>query len=85
LRLAREAGIAGGTLPAVLNAANEMAVPAFLDGKIPFPAIWETVEAVMRRHVNVAHPALDDILRADAWARSEAGEVLASLPPVRRV
>ena len=56
LRLAREAGTKGGTLPAVLNAANEIAVPAFLDGKILFPAIWHTVEAVMKRHQNVEHP-----------------------------
>jgi 1-deoxy-D-xylulose-5-phosphate reductoisomerase len=76
LRLAREAGTTGGTLPAVLNAANEIAVPAFLEGKIPFPAIWETVEAVMKRHATVAHPHLEEILRADAWARPEAaGEV----------
>jgi 1-deoxy-D-xylulose-5-phosphate reductoisomerase len=74
LRLAREAGTTGGTLPAVLNAANEVAVPAFLDGQIPFPAIWETVEAVMKKHATVEHPALEAILQADAWARSAAEE-----------
>jgi 1-deoxy-D-xylulose-5-phosphate reductoisomerase len=74
LRLAREAGMTGGTLPAVLNAANEIAVPAFLEEKIPFPAIWETVEAVMQRHRTVAHPPLEEILRADAWARADAAE-----------
>jgi 1-deoxy-D-xylulose-5-phosphate reductoisomerase len=78
LRLAREAGMAGGTLPAVLNAANEIAVPAFLDGKIPFPAIWQTVEAVMKRHATVEHPHLDEILKADAWARSAAREEIGS-------
>jgi 1-deoxy-D-xylulose-5-phosphate reductoisomerase len=72
LRLAREAGTRGGTLPAVLNAANEIAVPAFLEERIPFPAIWETVEAVMKRHENVEHPSLEQILRADAWARKNA-------------
>jgi 1-deoxy-D-xylulose-5-phosphate reductoisomerase len=77
LRLAREAGTTGGTLPAVLNAANEIAVPAFLDGKILFPAIWHTVEAVMKRHKTVAHPSLDDILKADAWARAAAQEEVA--------
>jgi 1-deoxy-D-xylulose-5-phosphate reductoisomerase len=76
LRLAREAGTTGGTLPAVLNAANEIAVPAFLEGTIPFPAIWHTVEAVMQRHATVEHPSLDDILKADAWARAAAHEVL---------
>ena len=72
LRLAREAGTKGGTLPAVLNAANEVAVPAFLDGKILFPAIWETVEAVMQAHQNVEHPRLDQIIQADTWARAAA-------------
>jgi 1-deoxy-D-xylulose-5-phosphate reductoisomerase len=77
LRLAREAGTRGGTLPAVLNAANEIAVPAFLDGTILFPAIWETVEAVMRAHDNVEHPSLDRIIQADAWARAAAREEVA--------
>jgi 1-deoxy-D-xylulose-5-phosphate reductoisomerase len=78
LRFAREAGTKGGTLPAVLNAANEIAVPAFLDGLILFPAIWHTVEAVMKQHTNVEHPHLDDILKADAWARAAAKEEVAS-------
>jgi 1-deoxy-D-xylulose-5-phosphate reductoisomerase len=78
LRLAREAGTTGGTLPAVLNAANEIAVPAFLDGRILFPAIWQTVEAVMKRHTTVEHPSLDEILKADAWARAAAREEVAS-------
>src|SRR5699024_3008919 len=47
LRLAREAGIAGGTAPCVLNAANEVAVAAFLDGEIPFTGIAELVERVL--------------------------------------
>jgi 1-deoxy-D-xylulose-5-phosphate reductoisomerase len=74
LNLARRAGEAGGTLPAVLNAANEVAVSAFLDRKISFPRIWQTVSAVMDRHTNVAHPDLDAILRADQWARQEAAK-----------
>jgi 1-deoxy-D-xylulose-5-phosphate reductoisomerase len=78
LRLAREAGTTGGTLPAVLNAANEIAVPAFLDGRILFPAIWHTVEAVMKRHTTVEHPGLDDILSADAWSRAAAREEVAA-------
>ena len=77
LRLAREVGTKGGTLPAVLNAANEIAVPAFLDGKILFPAIWHTVEAVMNRHENIEHPSLEQILKADAWARTSAAEEVA--------
>jgi 1-deoxy-D-xylulose-5-phosphate reductoisomerase len=73
LNLARRAGETGGTLPAVLNAANEVAVSAFLDRKISFPRIWQMVEQVMNRHTSVAHPDLDAILRADQWARAEAG------------
>jgi 1-deoxy-D-xylulose-5-phosphate reductoisomerase len=72
LRLAREAGTTCGTLPAVLNAANEIAVEAFLSGRIPFPCIWEIVEAAMRAHAVVAHPDLAQLLAADAWARKEA-------------
>jgi 1-deoxy-D-xylulose-5-phosphate reductoisomerase len=77
LNLARRAGEAGGTLPAVLNAANEIAVSAFLERKIPFPRIWETVDQVMNQHTNVAHPDLNAILRADQWARGEAGKLAA--------
>jgi 1-deoxy-D-xylulose-5-phosphate reductoisomerase len=77
LNLARRAGDTGGTLPAVLNAANEIAVSAFLERRISFPRIWETVEQVMNRHTNVAHPDLDAILRADQWARGEARKLAA--------
>ena len=77
LNLARRAGDTGGTLPAVLNAANEVAVSAFLERKISFPRIWQTVEQVMDRHPNVAHPDLDAILRADQWARVEARKLAA--------
>jgi len=72
LNLARRAGETGGTLPAVMNAANEMAVAAFLDQKVRFPEIWRIVEQVMNRHTPVAHPNLDAILRADQWARAQA-------------
>lgn len=72
LRLAREAGDAGGTLPAVLNAANEVAVEAFLAGRVKFTAIWQTVERVMQAHSIVAHPVLDQLVEADAWARRAA-------------
>ena len=82
LNLARRAGETGGTLPAVLNAANEIAVSAFLDRKISFPRIWQMVEQVMNRHTSVAHPNLDAILRADQWARAEAS---AAVGPVRQI
>jgi 1-deoxy-D-xylulose-5-phosphate reductoisomerase len=73
LGLARRAGETGGTLPAVLNAANEIAVSAFLEKRMSFPQIWQTVEQVMDAHESVAQPDLDEILRADHWARAEAG------------
>jgi 1-deoxy-D-xylulose-5-phosphate reductoisomerase len=76
LRLAREAGTVGGTMPAVLNAANEVAVDRFLQEKGSFPDIWETVERVMGAHENIASPDLDAILDADEWARKKAGEIL---------
>jgi 1-deoxy-D-xylulose-5-phosphate reductoisomerase len=78
LKLARRAGEAGGTLPAVMNAANEIAVSAFLDRHVRFPQIWRTVEEVMDRHASVAHPDLDAILRADQWARAEATRIVKS-------
>jgi len=72
LSLARRAGETGGTLPAVMNAANEVAVSAFLDRKVRFPEIWRIVEQVMDRHTPVAHPDLNAILGADQWARAQA-------------
>ena len=72
LNLARRAGEAGGTLPAVLNAANEMAVEAFVNRQISFIEISRWVERVMDRHACEADPTLAQILEADAWARREA-------------
>jgi len=72
LNLARQAGETGGTLPAVMNAANEVAVAGFLERQIRFPDIWRIVQDVMNRHTSVAHPDLDAILQADQWARKEA-------------
>jgi len=72
LELARRAGETGGTLPAVLNAANEVAVEAFVNRQINFPQITETVRRVMEAHRVVAHPSLEEILAADTWARAEA-------------
>lgn len=72
LRLARQAGRQGGTLPAVLNAANEVAVEAFCQGKIRFDQISEVVQHTMKRHQRISHPTLEQILSADAWARSTA-------------
>jgi 1-deoxy-D-xylulose-5-phosphate reductoisomerase len=69
LSLARQAGEAGGVLPAILNAANEVAVQAFLDDRISFPEIWRLVQIAMASHSHLASPTLDDILRADKEAR----------------
>src|SRR6266540_1824104 len=74
MNLARRAGETGGTLPAVMNAANEIAVAAFLNRQVRFPDIWRIVEEVMDRHTPVAHPDLDAILEADQWARAQARE-----------
>jgi 1-deoxy-D-xylulose-5-phosphate reductoisomerase len=72
LNLARRAGEVGGTLPAVLNAANEVAVEAFCAGRINFPQISETVARTMERHHVTEHPTLKEILAADVWSREEA-------------
>ena len=76
LNLARAAGETGGTLPAVLNAANEVAVATFLAGHCSFPTIWQTVESVMNAHRSIAGADLDAILAADAWARTRATSLL---------
>jgi 1-deoxy-D-xylulose-5-phosphate reductoisomerase len=69
LDLAVEAGTRGGTLPAVLNAANEVAVAAFLDRRIRFPQIWEIVARVMDECPYLDHPGLEQVIEADRTAR----------------
>jgi len=76
LGLAYRALEGGGTLPAVLNAANEEAVAAFLDGRIPFTAIPESIAETMEAHPPAPISALEDVLAADAWARGRAREAL---------
>ena len=75
LALAFEACRIGKTMPAVLSAANEVAVDAFLNSHIGLRRIWEVVQEVMSRHKIVSNPGLSDILAAAAWARSTAEEV----------
>src|SRR6202142_1159600 len=75
IELARRAGEAGGTLPAVLNAANEVAVEAFVNQKINFPQITEPVRRVMDTHEVMPHPTLEQILAADTWARRNASMI----------
>jgi len=72
-----EAGRAGGTSPAVFNAANEVAVEAFLKGRIPFGRIAHVIERVMKGHPRQPAGDLESILAADWWARQE-GEALCS-------
>ena len=72
LRLAYEACRRGATVPAVLNAANEIAVDAFLNGEISFLDIPRTIEQVMNAHQTAASLTLESILEADRWARKEA-------------
>lgn len=71
LGLARAAVSQGGTLPAVMNAANEAAVGLFLEGRIAYPDIMRRVESAMSAHVSVA-PTLENILDSDVWARRQA-------------
>jgi len=73
VELGHEAAAAGGTMGAVLNAANEVAVSCFLAGRIGFTDIAGTVAEAMGAHKLVQSPDLDDILEADAWARERAG------------
>jgi 1-deoxy-D-xylulose-5-phosphate reductoisomerase len=80
LDLARRAGEACGVAPAVLNAANEVAVEAFLAGRIPFPRIWEIVAEVMEKIPAGARPDLEAILSADAEARQLAQAAVQSQP-----
>ena len=72
LRLAREAGIEGGTAPAVLNAANEVAVAAFLEGRIAFMDIPAAVDRALQSVPAVPAESLDAVLEADAMARAAA-------------
>jgi 1-deoxy-D-xylulose-5-phosphate reductoisomerase len=76
LALACEACETGATMPAVLNAANEVAVGAFLDRTIAFRNIAETVRHTMARHRVVVEPTLETILAADAWARDTAKAIV---------
>lgn len=76
LGLARAAAAAGGTTPAVLNAANEVAVEAFLQRRLSFLEIPEVIERVLARHQTTPANSLDDVLNADDWARREAHAAL---------
>ena len=76
LNLAFYAQNIGGTMPTVLNGANEIAVSKFLNEKIRFGEIPELINNVMSKHNAVQNPSLDDILKADMWAREAAEDCL---------
>jgi 1-deoxy-D-xylulose-5-phosphate reductoisomerase len=71
-----QAGRNGGTAPAAFNAANEVAVAAFLKGQMPFGRIAEVIEVVLRRQVVQPAESLEVVLAADRWARDRADEVI---------
>jgi 1-deoxy-D-xylulose-5-phosphate reductoisomerase len=81
LRLALEAGEAGGTAPCVLNAADEVAVAAFLDGRIPFTAIAAVIEAVLEEMPARPVGHFDDLFAADAEARERSESRVGGLTP----
>jgi 1-deoxy-D-xylulose-5-phosphate reductoisomerase len=80
LALAFEACKAGGTLPSVLNAANEIAVYAFLDKNLAFTQIPEVIAGTMERHTIISEPGIDDIVAADQWAREMAWNLIQERP-----
>jgi 1-deoxy-D-xylulose-5-phosphate reductoisomerase len=81
LALAFDACKKGGTFPAVLNAANEVAVDAFLNYGLPFVKIPSIIRNTMDKHAVVMNPALNDILEADDWARARADDEIRRLKP----
>lgn len=76
LNLAYAAGLAGGTAPVVLNAADEVAVSAFIEKKVKFIDIPKIVDKVLSCHHSISRPSLDDILAADLWARKETKKII---------
>jgi 1-deoxy-D-xylulose-5-phosphate reductoisomerase len=81
LRIAYDVAKRGGTLGAVMNAANEAAVAAFTSGNIPFGEISRLVELTIARHRLQPHPTLDDLLEADRWARQTVQSLCAARDP----
>ena len=76
LGIAYVACLCGGTAPAVLNAADEIAVSAFMENKIRFIDLPEIIEKILSRHDSIKDPSLDDILQADLWARKETKKIV---------
>jgi len=76
LKLAIETGKKGGTYPAVLCAADEVAVDLFLSQRIKFTDIAHLVEEALEQHQSIAHPSLEEIVAADTWARQKTKELV---------
>ena len=76
LDFAYEALRRGGTMPAVMNAANEVAVEKFSKGEIAFPEIWTIIDKVMKQHKTEKQSNIETVLRADAWARETVEKIL---------
>ena len=77
VELCKEAGRRGGTAPAVLNAANEVCVQAFVEGRLPFLGIVDTVAAVLAEHPPGERATLAEVLTSEEWARTRASELVA--------
>ena len=80
VRLAKHVGRAGGTYPAVFNAANEQAVDAFHDGRLSFPGIVETIERIVDAHEAPSALTRDTLAEAERWAREAADRAIATGP-----
>jgi len=85
LELARRAFAAGSTAPTVLNAADEVAVAAFLDGRIRFPAIVDLAAEAVATHSFASRPSIDDITEADMWAREFVNQRVRGTYTLQRV
>ena len=76
LELAYTAGLNGGTFPAVLNAADEIAVSSFIGGEIGFTDIPKVIRKILTGHRSISRPSLEDILQTDLWARRETKTII---------
>lgn len=81
LELAYQVAKEAGTLPAVMNAANEVSVGEFLKGRLNFVYIPDVIGKALKAHKNCADPGLVDILKADAWAREESHRIIEEIKP----
>jgi len=76
LALALDVARIGGTLPAVLNAADEVAVESFLNGRIRFTQVYDVVAEVVADHQSALYSTVEEVLQADQWARERAVEII---------